>query len=81
MPAPMFGAMTFANGVVYHGTIDGTVHALSAKDGSELWSDTPGGGIAGGFSVVAGSLYVGRGFWFSTPPATPSGGLVVYSPQ
>src|SRR5581483_11413917 len=25
MPAPMFGAMTFANGVVYQGTIDGTV--------------------------------------------------------
>src|SRR5262249_28002306 len=30
MPAPMFGAMAVANGVVYQGTIDGTVHALSA---------------------------------------------------
>ena len=79
MPAPMFGAVTYANGVVYHGTIDGIVHALSAKDGTQLWTDTPGGGIAGGFSVVDGTLYAGRGFWFSAPPPTPNGGLVAYS--
>ena len=79
MAAPMFGAMTFANGVVYQGTIDGTVHALSAKDGTELWSDAPGGGIAGGFSVAGGSLYTGRGFWFSAPPASPAGGFVAYA--
>jgi outer membrane protein assembly factor BamB/lysophospholipase L1-like esterase len=79
MPAPMFGALTYANGVVYHGTIDGTVHALSAVDGTELWSDKPGGDIAGGFSVVDGSLYVGRGFSFGAPPATPNGGFVTYA--
>ncbi len=79
MPAPMFGAMTYANGVFNHGTSDGTVHALSSEDGTELWSHTPGGGIAGGFSIVGGSLSVGRGFWFSTPPATPNGGLVAYA--
>jgi outer membrane protein assembly factor BamB/lysophospholipase L1-like esterase len=79
MPAPMFGAMTVANGVVYHGTIDGTVHALSAADGTRLWSDKPGGDIAGGFSIVGGTLYVGRGFWFFAPPATPNGGLVAYT--
>src|SRR5262249_593625 len=44
MPAPMFGAMSWANGVVYQGTIDGTVHALAAADGHQLWSDRPGGG-------------------------------------
>jgi lysophospholipase L1-like esterase len=81
MPAPMFGAMTYANGVVYHGTIDDTVHALSAMDGRELWTNAPGGGIAGGFSIVDGTLYVGRGFWFAAPPATPSGGLVAYAPS
>ena len=78
MPAPMFGALTYANGVVYHGTIDGTVHALSAADGTELWSHKPGGDIAGGFSVAGGSLYVSHGFWFFAPPATPTGGLVAY---
>jgi lysophospholipase L1-like esterase len=79
MPAPMFGALTYANGVVYHGTIDGTVHALSAADGTELWSDEPGGDIAGGFSVAGGSLYAGHGFWFAAPPAMPTGGLVAYA--
>jgi hypothetical protein len=79
MPAPMFGAMTYVNGVVYQGTIDGTVHALSARDGTDLWSDTPGGGIAGGFSVSHGTLYVGLGFWFMAPPATPNGGFAAYS--
>jgi len=79
MPAPMFGGMTYANGVVYQGTIDGTVHALSAADGTELWSDQPGGDIGGGFSIAGGSLYAGRGFWFFAPPATPNGGLVAYA--
>jgi polyvinyl alcohol dehydrogenase (cytochrome) len=75
----MFGAMSSANGVVYQGTIDGTAHALSAADGTELWSDHPGGGIAGGFSIVEGTLYAGRGFWFFSPPASPDGGFVAYS--
>ena len=79
MPAPMFSALTVANGVVYQGTIDGTVHALSAADGKRLWSDAPGGGIAGGFSISRGTLYVGHGFWFFRPPPTPEGGLVAYS--
>jgi len=78
MPAPMFGGMTFANGVVYHGTIDGTVHALAAADGTELWTDKPGGDVASGFSISDGTLYVGRGFWFFTQPANPNGGLVAY---
>lgn len=79
MPAPMFGAMSYANGLVFQGTIDGTVHALSAQDGSELWHDAPGGGVAGGFSIVDGTLYVGRGFWFFAPPPSPNGGLVAYA--
>jgi polyvinyl alcohol dehydrogenase (cytochrome) len=79
MPAPMFGALTVANDVVYHGTIDGTVHALSTTDGSELWQDRPGGDIGGGFSVSGGTLYVGRGVWFFTQPPMPNGGLVAYA--
>jgi lysophospholipase L1-like esterase len=79
MPAPMFGALTIANGVVYHGTIDGTVHALSALDGTELWHDQPGGDIGGGFSIVDGTLYAGRGVWFFTQPPMPNGGVVAYS--
>jgi outer membrane protein assembly factor BamB/lysophospholipase L1-like esterase len=79
MPAPMFGALSVANGVVYHGTIDGTVHALSTDDGTELWQDQPGGDIGSGFSIVDGTLYAGRGVWFFTQPPMPNGGLVAYS--
>jgi len=67
------------NGVVYHGTIDGTVHALSAQDGTEFWHYKPGGDIGSGFSVVDGTLYVGRGVWFFAQPPVPNGGLVAYA--
>jgi len=78
LPSPAFGAVTWANGVVVHGTIDGTVHVLDAATGVELWSALPGGDIGGGMSVVDGTLFVGHGFWFFTAPAEPSGGLVAY---
>ncbi len=75
---PVFGAMTLAGGVVYHGTIDGRIHAVAASDGSALWSDLPGGDVGGGFTVVNGTLVAGHGFWFFTEPASATGGLVAY---
>lgn len=76
--APIFGALTVAGGVVYHGTVRGDVVALDAQDGSELWRTEPGQGIGGGFSVANGRLYVGHGFWFLVEPANPFGGFVAY---
>jgi len=78
LPAPAFGAVTWANGVVVLGTIDGTVHALDAATGVELWSDAPGADIGGGFSIVDGTLFAGYGFWFFVGPREPTGGLVAY---
>jgi polyvinyl alcohol dehydrogenase (cytochrome) len=82
LPYPAFGATTWAGGVVYQGTIDGTVHALDAATGVELWSAVPGGqrttGIGGGFSVVDTTLWVGHGYWFITEPGSKLGGLVAY---
>ncbi|HWB75680.1 MAG TPA: PQQ-binding-like beta-propeller repeat protein [Nannocystaceae bacterium] len=78
LPFPAFGATTWAGGVVFQGTIDGTVHALDAATGVELWSVMPGGDIGGGFSVVDGTLYVGHGFWFFTEPTMNHGGFVAY---
>ncbi|MCA9710287.1 MAG: PQQ-binding-like beta-propeller repeat protein [Myxococcales bacterium] len=75
---PVFGALTVAGGLVYHGGIEGTVHVRAAEDGTELWTDQPGGDIGGGFAVAGGHLVVGHGFWFFAEPAQPSGGLVVY---
>ena len=76
--APIFGAMTVAGGVVYHGLVRGDVLALDAADGTELWRTEPGHDIGGGFSVVNGQLYVGHGFWFLIEPADPFGGFVAY---
>ncbi len=78
LPHPAFGATTWAGGVVFQGTIDGTVHALDAATGVELWSIVPGGEMGGGFSVVDGSLYVGHGYWFFTEPSIDLGGFVAY---
>jgi polyvinyl alcohol dehydrogenase (cytochrome) len=78
LAAPSFGAVTWANGVIVLGTIDGTVHALDAATGVELWSDVPGGDIGGGFSIVDGTLYAGYGFWFFLAPPEPAGGLAAY---
>ncbi|MBC8070332.1 MAG: PQQ-binding-like beta-propeller repeat protein [Deltaproteobacteria bacterium] len=86
LPYPAFGATTWAGGVVFQGTIDGTVHALDAATGVELWSALPGGpsttGIGGGVSVAGGTLWVGHGYSFfatATDNPTPDfGGLVAY---
>ena len=76
--APAFNALSWANGVVVVGTIDGTAHALDGDTGVVLWSDKPGADIGGGFSIVDGTLFVGYGYWFLAAPPQPFGGLVAY---
>ena len=78
LPSATFGAMTYANGVVYQPTITGTVYALNAATGAILWSDTPGADLGGGISVSGGQVFVPYGFWFFAAPANPNGGIVAY---
>ena len=80
LPSPTFGAMTYANGVVFQPTVTGTVYALDAATGAILWSDQPGGDLGGGVSVAGGKVFVPYGFWFFAAPANPNGGLVAYGP-
>ena len=75
---PAFGAMTTAGGVVYFGTIDGTLRAHATSDGAPLWTDFPGGDIGGGLTIANGTVVAGHGFWFFTEPGNPTGGLVAY---
>lgn len=75
---PVFGALTLAADVLYHGDTAGRVYARDAQSGAELWSAEPGGDIGSGFSVVDGKLLVSHGFWFFTAPPEPNGGLVAY---
>ena len=79
LPSTVFGAMTYANGVVFQPTIDGLVYALDASDGSILWSATPGADLGSGVTVNNGMVFVPYGFWFFAFPANPQGGLVAYA--
>jgi len=48
-----------ANGVVYVGSYDDNVYALSATTGALLWSYTTGGHVWSSPSVANGVVYVG----------------------
>jgi polyvinyl alcohol dehydrogenase (cytochrome) len=74
----IYGALTYANGVVYHGTTGGRIVALDAGSGEVKWSTEPGADIGGGFSVVDGTLYAGFGFWLFQRAANPNGGMIAY---
>jgi outer membrane protein assembly factor BamB len=50
-----------ANGVVYVGSDDGNVYALSASTGAELWSFTTPGPVSSSPAVADGVVYVG--YW------------------
>jgi polyvinyl alcohol dehydrogenase (cytochrome) len=78
LPSPAFGALTYANGVVFQPTINGTLYALDADDGTILWTTEPGADLGGGVTVSGGHLFVPYGFWFFAAPANPAGGLVAY---
>lgn len=81
LPSPAFGALTYANGVVFQPTVKGTLYALDATNGSVLWSTEPGADLGSGVSVVGDTVFVPYGFWFFAASANPVGGLVAYRPQ
>jgi polyvinyl alcohol dehydrogenase (cytochrome) len=80
LPAPAFGALTYANGVVFQPTVAGTLYAFDAATGAQLWSTQPGADLGSGVSVAGNTVFVPYGFWFFASPANPVGGLVAYRP-
>lgn len=75
-PYPSVGGLTYAGGVVYHGSVDGTMHALDAASGDALWSQKVSDSLASGSSLVNGTLYVSHGFRFFTGSGDIEGGVV-----
>jgi polyvinyl alcohol dehydrogenase (cytochrome) len=75
-----YGGLAYANGVVYWTTDVGTIHALDAATGKDLWSDKATDSIASGPSVVDGVLYVAWGYqWTLGDDGQPgTGGLIAY---
>jgi outer membrane protein assembly factor BamB len=61
--SPLGGAVrsspTVADGVVYVGSTDGVLHALSLADGSELWAYDAGSPIASTPAVAGSLVFVG----------------------
>ena len=57
-PYPSVGGISYAGGVIFHSSVDGTVHAKDAASGEELWSQLYGDSMASGTAIVAGTVYV-----------------------
>jgi polyvinyl alcohol dehydrogenase (cytochrome) len=79
IPSAVFGALTYANGVVFQPSVDGVLYAFDADDGTILWSEAPGADLGSGVSVYNGRVFAPYGFWFFAAPANPDGGLVAYA--
>ncbi len=76
LSAPMFGALTVANGVVYQGLIDHKLVALDARTGVVLWCGDLPSSAGAGVSVAEGTLFVSYGFDFfkaNNAPVEPNG--------
>ncbi len=77
-PFPSVGGLTYAGGVVYHGSVDGTIHALDATSGETLFSRNLSRSMASGASLVNGMLFVSHGFRFFTGSGAIEGGVTAF---
>jgi polyvinyl alcohol dehydrogenase (cytochrome) len=79
MPAATWGALTHANGVLYHPCRNGRLYALDAKSGMTLWEGDLLHDAAGGVSVSEGVVYAGSGFTGLGNSARPGVRLTAFS--
>ncbi|HZO16540.1 MAG TPA: PQQ-binding-like beta-propeller repeat protein, partial [Polyangiaceae bacterium] len=77
-PYPSVGGLLYAGGVVYHGSVDGTLHAMDAVSGEQLWMQQIGASLASGSSLVNGQLYTSFGFRFFLGSGPIEGGLTAW---
>jgi polyvinyl alcohol dehydrogenase (cytochrome) len=75
----IYAPVSVSPGVVYAATVAGTMFALDATDGTELWSYTAEDQVGGGAAVVDGTVLWGWGFaLFGT--GSGKGGLLAFRP-
>ena len=77
IPSGCYGAVSYANGVVYLPAIDGQLRAFDAVTGQALWSDALGQSSAGAVTIAGGMLFVSYG-WDWILPDVP-GGIRAYA--
>jgi outer membrane protein assembly factor BamB len=58
-PGYFYGAPVIANGTVYISYFTGSVYAIDATMGEEVWEHDIKGNVAGGLSVVGDTIYIG----------------------
>ena len=88
---PSVGGVAYANGLLFNASSDGTLYALDAKTGSELWKDKMttvhpktgerrGTYVASSPSIADGRIFACQGFTFfkSAGEGNLWGGLVAY---
>jgi outer membrane protein assembly factor BamB len=81
LPTPMstYGGVAHANGVLYVSTTAGTILAIDAAAGTELWRDQAPDAIAGSPVVSGGMLLVPWGYQWTLRDGMPgTGGLIAY---
>jgi alcohol dehydrogenase (cytochrome c) len=59
--APAYGAVTAVNDLVFVTSSDGSVHALDAENGGELWQGALPAGTNAGVTVSGGTVLAGAG--------------------
>lgn len=56
------GAVSAAGGVVFGGSMDGTMYALNGNTGKIEWSFASGGSVNSGAAIVGGDVFWGSGY-------------------
>jgi len=78
LPSAAYGSLTLANGLLFHGSVAGTIYAFDVSDGTILWSEKLPGNFGDGITVSGGRLFVGYGFSIGLT-AVRDGGIVAYA--
>jgi polyvinyl alcohol dehydrogenase (cytochrome) len=76
LPSPMLGSFAIANGLLYHGIINGTLYARELVSGTEVWSLALGGAFGVGPTVVDGRIFVANGVSIAPNPDASGKGIV-----
>jgi polyvinyl alcohol dehydrogenase (cytochrome) len=81
LPGQSFSGVAYSNGLVFTGTLDGTLSALDARSGEPRWSDKLPDAVASPI-VADGTLLVTWGYpiTLGTDAAVGQGGLIAYAP-
>ena len=83
LTAPMVGAFSIANGLLYHPIINHQLFARDLDTGEEVWSTRLDGNMGSGASIVDGRVYVSSGLEVTstqiTAPAVGGGYVAGYA--